>query len=432
MSELINILKANSKEGIEYLENLKKRAEGIENDVNIKVAEMLSEIREKGDSAVINFTRKFDCESLESLTVKREEIDKAYEEVDEEFIEALKTAKSNITEFHEKQKDKSWIMTKENGIVMGQTVRGLSRVGIYVPGGTAAYPSSVMMNALPAKVAGVEKIVMVTPPKKDGTISASILVAADIAGVDEIYKVGGAQAIGALAYGTETIEKVDKIVGPGNIFVALAKRSVFGLVDIDMIAGPSEILIVSDENGNEKFIAADLMSQAEHDKLASAILVTTSQELAVKVQKEIKRQVESLSRKEIIETSLKDFGVILVVDNMDEAIDLGNKIAPEHFELMVKDPFLYLGRIKNAGSIFLGSYSPEPLGDYMAGPNHVLPTSGSARFFSPLSVDDFIKKSSYIYYSEEGLYGVKDKIVKLADTEGLTAHANSIKVRYED
>lgn len=432
MSELINILQANSKEGIEYLEGLKKRAEGIENDVNVKVSEMLSEIKINGDSAVLNFTRKFDCENIQSLTVKEEEIKKAYEAVDDEFVEALKTAKENITEFHEKQRDKSWLMTKENGVVMGQTVRGLSRVGIYVPGGTAAYPSSVLMNALPAKVAGVEKIVMVTPPRKDGTISESILVAADIAGVDEIYKVGGAQAIGALAYGTETIEKVDKIVGPGNIYVALAKRSVFGLVDIDMIAGPSEILVVADENGNEKFIAADLMSQAEHDKLASAIFVTTSKELALKVQKEIKRQVEALSRKEIIETSLRDFGVILVVDNMDEAIDLGNKIAPEHFELMVKDPFLYLGRIKNAGSIFLGSYSPEPLGDYMAGPNHVLPTSGSARFFSPLSVDDFIKKSSYIYYSEDALFGVKDKIVKLADTEGLTAHANSIKVRYED
>ena len=432
MSELINILQANSKEGLEYLEGLKKRAEGIQEDVSVKVSEMLSEIKEKGDSAVLSFTRKFDCESIQSLDVTEEEIKKAYEAVDDEFVEALKTAKENIIEFHEKQKDKSWIMTKENGVVMGQTVRGLSRVGIYVPGGTAAYPSSVLMNALPAKVAGVEKIVMVTPPRKDGTISESILVAADIAGVDEIYKVGGAQAIGALAYGTETIEKVDKIVGPGNIFVALAKRSVFGLVDIDMIAGPSEILVVSDENGNEKFIAADLMSQAEHDKLASAILVTTSEELALKVQKEIKRQVEALSRKEIIEASLRDFGVILVVDNMDEAIDLGNKIAPEHFELMVKDPFLYLGRIKNAGSIFLGSYSPEPLGDYMAGPNHVLPTSGSARFFSPLSVDDFIKKSSYIYYSEDALFGVKDKIVKLADTEGLTAHANSIKVRYED
>lgn len=432
MSELINILQANSKEGKEYLESLKKRAEGIEDDVNVKVSEILSEIKKNGDNAVISFTRKFDCEVIESLTVTSEEIKKAYDAVDDEFVDALKTAKKNITEFHEKQKDKSWIMTKENGVVMGQTVRGLSRVGIYVPGGTAAYPSSVLMNALPAKVAGVEKIVMVTPPRKDGTISESILVAADIAGVDEIYKVGGAQAIGALAYGTETIEKVDKIVGPGNIFVALAKRSVFGLVDIDMIAGPSEILVVSDENGNEKFIAADLMSQAEHDKLASAILVTTSKELALKVQKEIERQVESLSRKEIIETSLRDFGVILVVDNMDEAIHLGNKIAPEHFELMVKDPFLYLGRIKNAGSIFLGSHSPEPLGDYMAGPNHVLPTSGSARFFSPLSVDDFIKKSSYIYYSEEALYEVKDKIVKLADTEGLTAHANSIKVRYED
>lgn len=303
-------------------------------------------------------------------------------------------------------------------------------VGIYVPGGTAAYPSSVLMNAIPAKVAGVEKIVMVTPPGKDGNVNPIILAAADIAGVDEIYKVGGAQAIGALAYGTETIKKVDKIVGPGNIFVAIAKRNVFGLVDIDMIAGPSEILVLADETGDASFIAADLMSQAEHDKLASAILVTTSKELALKVQSEIEKQIENLSRKEIIEEALKSFGMIFVVENVEEGIELANEIAPEHFELVVKDPFLYLGKIKNAGSIFLGSYSPEPLGDYMAGPNHVLPTSGSARFFSPLSVDSFIKKSSYIYYSEPALKEVKDKIIKIANEEGLTAHANSIKVRF--
>ena len=365
------------------------------------------------------------------MAVTKEEIKNAYKNIDSEFVEALKTAKENITDFHQKQKGNSWITTKEKGIVMGQTVRGLARVGIYVPGGTAAYPSSVLMNSIPAKVAGVEKIVMVTPPRKDGTINESILVAADIAGVDEIYKVGGAQAIGALAYGTETIGKVDKIVGPGNIFVATAKRSVFGLVDIDMIAGPSEILVISDESGNASFIAADLMSQAEHDKLASSTLVTTSEKLAKEVQEELKKQIETLSRKEIIEASLRDFGVILLTSNICEAIDMANKIAPEHLELIVKDPFVYLGEIKNAGSIFLGSYSPEPLGDYMAGPNHVLPTSGSARFFSPLSVDDFIKKSSYIYYSENALFDVKDKIVKLANTEGLTAHANSIKVRFK-
>lgn len=430
MSEIISILKANSEEGKQHLNSIKERAESIEADVSVKVAEILKDVKENGDRAVLKYTRTFDSLNVDKLAVTQDEIAAAYKNIDSDFVEALKTAKENITEFHEKQKSNSWLMTREKGVVMGQTVRGLSRVGIYVPGGTAAYPSSVLMNTIPAKVAGVEKIVMVTPPRKDGTISESILAAADIAGVDEIYKVGGAQAVGALAYGTESIEKVDKIVGPGNIFVATAKRSVFGLVDIDMIAGPSEILVVSDEDGDAKFIAADLMSQAEHDKLASATLVTTSEELALQVQKQLKIQVENLSRKEIIKTSLRDFGVILLADNLKEAISIANKIAPEHLELIVKDPFLYVGEIKNAGSIFLGSYSPEPLGDYMAGPNHVLPTSGSARFFSPLSVDDFIKKSSYIYYSETALGDVKDKIIKLAETEGLTAHANSIKVRF--
>lgn len=431
MNDLIKIVKGKSEEGINYLNSLKERAEGIESDVSKTVFEILKDIKKNGDSAVLKYTQTFDSEKVSSLIVTREEIQNAYNNIDSEFVEALKTAKENIMDFHEQQKERSWITTKKDGVVMGQTVRGLQRVGIYVPGGTAAYPSSVLMNAIPAKVAGVDKIVMVTPPRKDGTISESILVAAHIAGVDEIYKVGGAQAVAALAYGTETIEKVDKIVGPGNIFVATAKRSVFGLVDIDMIAGPSEILIISDESGDAKFIAADLMSQAEHDKLASSILVTTSKELAVKVQAELKLQIEALSRKEIIEASLRDFGLIILVDTISEAIEIGNKIAPEHLELIVNNPFEYLGEIKNAGSIFMGSYSPEPLGDYMAGPNHVLPTSGSARFFSPLSVDDFIKKSSYIYYSEKALYDVKDKIVKLADTEGLTAHANSIKVRFK-
>jgi histidinol dehydrogenase len=427
---LINILEAKSQEAKNYFENLKERSGNIQQDVNIVVQEILKNVKENGDKAVLDYTRKFDCETMESIIVTEEEIKNAYKKVDNEFIEALKLSKANITEFHEKQKDKAWIMTKDNGVVMGQLVRGLERVGIYVPGGTAAYPSSVLMNAIPAKVAGVEKIVMVTPPGKDGNVNPIILAAADIAGVDEIYKVGGAQAIGALAYGTETIKKVDKIVGPGNIFVAIAKRNVFGLVDIDMIAGPSEILVLADETGDASFIAADLMSQAEHDKLASAILVTTSKELALKVQSEIEKQIENLSRKEIIEEALKSFGIIFVVKSVEEGIELANEIAPEHFELVVKDPFLYLGKIKNAGSIFLGSYSPEPLGDYMAGPNHVLPTSGSARFFSPLSVDSFIKKSSYIYYSEPALKEVKDKIIKIANEEGLTAHANSIKVRF--
>ena len=427
---MINILEAKSQEAKNYFENLKERSGNIQQDVNIVVQEILKSVKENGDKAVLDYTRKFDCETMESIIVTEEEIKNAYKKVDNEFIEALKLSKANITEFHEKQKDKAWIMTKDNGVVMGQLVRGLERVGIYVPGGTAAYPSSVLMNAIPAKVAGVEKIVMVTPPGKDGNVNPIILAAADIAGVDEIYKVGGAQAIGALAYGTETIKKVDKIVGPGNIFVAIAKRNVFGLVDIDMIAGPSEILVLADETGDASFIAADLMSQAEHDKLASAILVTTSKELALKVQSEIEKQIENLSRKEIIEEALKSFGMIFVVKSVEEGIELANEIAPEHFELVVKDPFLYLGKIKNAGSIFLGSYSPEPLGDYMAGPNHVLPTSGSARFFSPLSVDSFIKKSSYIYYSEPALKEVKDKIIKIANEEGLTAHANSIKVRF--
>ncbi|SMC25722.1 histidinol dehydrogenase [Clostridium acidisoli DSM 12555] len=427
---MIDILKASSKEAEKYFENLKKRAGSIQQDVEKAVLEILKNVKENKDKAVLDYTRKFDCKTIESLIVTKEEIKGAYEKVDDEFIEALKLAKSNIIEFHEKQKNKAWIMTKDNGVVMGQLVRGLERVGIYVPGGTAAYPSSVLMNAIPAKVAKVEKIVMVTPPGKDGNINPVILVAADIAGVDEIYKVGGAQAIAALAYGTETIKKVDKIVGPGNIFVAIAKKNVYGLVDIDMIAGPSEILVLADETGDAKFIAADLMSQAEHDKLASAILVTTSKELATKVQDEIEEQIKSLSRKEIIEESLKNFGMIFVVDSLEEGIKLANDIAPEHFELIAKDPFLHLGKIKNAGSIFLGSYSPEPLGDYMAGPNHVLPTSGSARFFSPLSVETFIKKSSYIYYSEAALKDVKDKIIKIADEEGLTAHANSIKVRF--
>ena len=320
-------------------------------------------------------------------------------------------------------------MTKDKGIILGQIVRGLDSVGIYVPGGTAAYPSTVIMNAIPAKVAGVKNLVMATPPHADGSVNPYILVAADIAGVDKIYKVGGAQAIAGLAFGTETISKVDKIVGPGNIYVAMAKRSVFGFVDIDMIAGPSEILIIADGAANEKFIAADLMSQAEHDVLASAMLITTSRELAEKVAKELEIQIKGMSRKDIIEKSLDKYGVMLIAQNIKEAIDLANKIAPEHLEIMLKNPLDYLGDIKNAGSIFLGEYSPEPLGDYIAGPNHVLPTSGTARFFSPLSVDDFIKKSSYIYYTKDALSEVADKVIVLTEVEGLTAHGNSIKMR---
>jgi histidinol dehydrogenase len=430
---MIRILKEASGEGLNFMEELKKRADMEQKDVTRVVEEILHNIREKGDEALIGYTRKFDCPVMEkeNLKVTEAEIKAAYGLADKEFIEALKEAKDNIADFHEKQKRNTWMTNKDKGIILGQTIRGLDKVGLYVPGGTAAYPSSVLMNAVPAKVAGVNQIVMVTPPGKDGSINPNILVAADIAGVDEIYKIGGAQAVGALSFGTETVPKVDKIVGPGNIYVAMAKRSVYGYVDIDMIAGPSEILVISDESGDPKFLAADIMSQCEHDVLASSVLLTTSLELAEKVKAEIERQIQYLSRRTIIEESLKNYCAIIVVEDIKEAVELANNIAPEHLELMVKDPFLMLGEIKNAGSVFLGDYSPEPLGDYFAGPNHVLPTSGTARFFSPLSVDDFIKKSSFIYYSREALEPVNKKIIKMAEVEGLTAHANSIRVRFE-
>jgi histidinol dehydrogenase len=428
--EIIKQIKAGSQQGDNYLKSLKERSEVVKSDVSVIVDKILQDVKINKDSAVLKYTRNFDSPEIQSFLVTKEEIQKAYELVDKDFVKALRAARDNIKDFHEKQKQNSWITNKPDGVVLGQTVRAIENVGIYVPGGTAAYPSSVLMNAIPAKVAGVKNLVMATPPSRNGSINPNILVAADIAKVDKIYKAGGAQAIGALAFGTETIEKVDKIVGPGNIFVALAKRSVFGFVDIDMIAGPSEILIIADQSGDEKFIAADLMSQAEHDKLASAILVTTSEELGNKVQDEIAEQIKDLERKEIILDSLNNYGAIIIVDSIAEAIEVANNIAPEHLEFMAEDPFAYLGDVKNAGSIFLGKYSPEPLGDYMAGPNHVLPTSGTARFFSPLSVDAFIKKSSYIYYSEKALEKEKEAIVKIADTEGLTAHANSIKVRF--
>lgn len=430
---MLNIIKASTTEGMAYMEGLKSRASTLQQDVIKVVEEILEEVKNQGDEALIKYTEKFDGVKLNKANIKvtKEELVAARSLVDEEFMVAIKMAARNIEEYHEKQKRNSWMQTKEDGIMLGQTIRGLEKVGIYVPGGTAAYPSSVLMNAIPAKVAGVEKIIMVTPVLKDGSINPYILAAAEVAGVDEIYKLGGAQAIGALAFGTDSVPKVDKVVGPGNIYVAMAKRSVYGYLDIDMIAGPSEILVIADEDANEKYIAADLMSQAEHDVLSSSILVTTSEELALKVVKELKRQIETLSRKNIIEESLQNYGAIILVDNLEEAISVSNKIAPEHLELLIKNPFESLGEIKNAGSIFLGEYAPEPLGDYMAGTNHVLPTSGTARFFSPLSVDDFIKKSSFIYYSKSALNKVSDKIVTLSDTEGLTAHANSIKVRFE-
>ena len=430
---MIKITEANSTDGKEYMEFLKKRTEDVQKDANIIVDKILADVRTRGDDAIIEYTQKFDSKyiTLANFVVTDTEIKNAYKMVDQDFLDAIRLAKVNVKEFHEKQKRNAWMMTKEKGAILGQTLRGLESVGIYVPGGTASYPSSVIMNAIPAKVAGVENLVMVTPPLKDGTVNPHILVAADIAGVNKIYKMGGAQAIAGLAYGTEKISKVDKIVGPGNIYVAMAKKSVFGSVAIDMIAGPSEILIIADEFANEHFIAADLMSQAEHDVLASAMLITTSRDLANKVVKELEIQIKDMSRCKIIKQSLEKYGVILIAQDIKEAIELANDIAPEHLEVMVRDPFNYLGDIKNAGSIFLGEYAPEPLGDYMAGPNHVLPTSGTARFFSPLSVDDFIKKSSYIYYTKEALSEVKDKVIKLSDVEGLTAHGNSIKVRFK-
>jgi histidinol dehydrogenase len=430
---VIKIAEANSDAGKEYMEFLKKRADDVQKDVNIVVNRILEDVRTRGDDAVIEYTQKFDSKFItwSNLIVTAEEIKDAYKMVDQDFLDAITLAKQNVKEFHENQVKSPWVMTKEKGVILGQTVRGLESVGIYVPGGTAAYPSTVIMNAIPAKVAGVKNLVMVTPPLADGSVNPHILVAADVAGVDKIYKVGGAQAIAGLAFGTETISKVDKIVGPGNIYVAIAKKNVFGYVDIDMIAGPSEILIIADETANEKFIAADLMSQAEHDVLASAMLVTTSRELAEKVVKEVEIQIEDMRRCEIIKESLEKYGVILIVENIKEAIDLSNEIAPEHLEVLLNNPLDFLEDIKNAGSIFLGQYSPEPLGDYIAGPNHVLPTSGTARFFSPLSVDDFIKKSSYIYYTKEALLEVKDKVIVLTEVEGLTAHGNSIKVRFE-
>ncbi|ABK60551.1 MULTISPECIES: histidinol dehydrogenase [Clostridium] len=430
MIDIINVTKENKQS---YIKILKDRSQSVKKEVLVAVDEIIKDVRENGDKAVNKYTNQFDCRYINSQNIKvtEEEIKKAYALVDKNFIEAIKKAKENIFFYHEKQKRNSWIVTKEDGVILGQQIRPLDSVGIYVPGGTAAYPSSVMMNTIPAKVAGVKKIVMVTPPLKDGSINPNILVAAKVAGVDEIYKVGGAQGVAALAFGTESIGKVDKIVGPGNIYVAMAKRSVYGYVDIDMIAGPSEILVIADEDNDPKFIAADLMSQAEHDELASSTLVTTSNDLAIKVKEELQKQIRKLSRKSIIEKSLKNYGAILVVENLKEAIDMANVVAPEHLEVLVKEPFSMLGEIKNAGSIFLGKFAPEPLGDYMAGPNHVLPTNGSAKFFSPLSVDDYIKKSSYLYYSENALKKVKDDIVTIAKTEGLTAHANSIEVRFK-
>lgn len=423
---------ADGKKEYDFIKELKLRSENSDKDVVPVVSEIINNVREKGDKAVYDYTVKFDGKAPEKTEITREEIEELIKDCEPKFLEAITKAAENIKDFHARQVQQSWLTTKENGVIMGQRVRGLKRVGIYVPGGTAAYPSSVLMNAIPAKLAGVEEVIMVTPPCKDGKPNPNIMAAAKIAGVDRIFLMGGAQAVAALAYGTETVPKVDKIVGPGNIFVATAKKLLYGVVDIDMIAGPSEILIVADKTANPKFLAADLMSQAEHDKLASSILLTTSDEIAVETEKEVLRQVQKLSRKDIIEYSLSNFGAIIVCSDMAQAVDFANELAPEHLEVCCENPMEYVGKLHNAGSVFLGNYSPEPLGDYFAGPNHVLPTSGTARFFSPLSVDSFVKKSSFIYYTEDALKKDAELIEEFAKKEGLTAHANSITVRFED
>ena len=427
---MIRIAKADGVSERELINQLKARSGEIDRKVTSAVTDILNNVKQNGDDAVREYTLKFDGHMPSKFEISREEIDSSPDKCDRDFILALYKAADNIRDFHARQKQQSWLEPKQNGVILGQRIRGLKRVGVYVPGGTAAYPSSVLMNVIPAKIAGVKEIVMVTPPQKDGTANPDILAAAKIAGVDRVFLMGGAQAVAALAYGTQSVPKVDKIVGPGNIFVATAKKLLYGTVDIDMIAGPSEILIVADKSANPKFLAADLMSQAEHDKMASAILLTTSEETANETAKELSRQMQTLERKDIIEQSLNDFGAIIVCKDISESVDFANELAPEHLELAVENPMEYIGRVDNAGSVFLGHYSPEPLGDYFAGPNHVLPTSGTARFFSPLSVDSFIKKSSFIYYTEPALSEAKDDIIKLAETEGLTAHANSIKVRF--
>ena len=418
----------------DILENLLKRSPNNYGKFEAAVADILANVKEKGDEALFSYTKEFDKVEVtaDTIRVTEAEIQEAYEAVDASLLEVIRKALVNIRSYHEKQRQNSWFTSTENGTMLGQKVTPLNRVGVYVPGGKAVYPSSVLMNIVPAKVAGVPHIVMTTPPGKDGKVNPSTLVAAKEAGADEIYKVGGAQAIGALAYGTASIPKVDKIVGPGNIFVALAKKAVYGHVSIDSIAGPSEILVLADETANPHYVAADLLSQAEHDEMASAILITTSTELAQNVEKEIDGYLKVLSRREIIEKSLENFGYILIAEDMDEAIDAANEIASEHMEIVTKNAFEVMMKVRNAGAIFIGEYSSEPLGDYFAGPNHVLPTNGTAKFFSALSVDDFINKSSIVYYSRSALKEIHKDIIQFATSEQLTAHANSIAVRFED
>ena len=425
-------LNENTKQNL--LNDLLKRSPNHYGEFIDRVNDIIDNVRTNGDAAIFDYTKRFDGAEINvsNILVTKEEIEEAYTLVDPELVDVIRKALVNIREYHEKQRQYSWFDSKPNGTMLGQKVSPLASAGVYVPGGKAVYPSSVLMNVIPAKVAGVGKIVMVTPPGKDGKVNPNTLVAANEAGADEIYKVGGAQAIAALAFGTESIPKVDKIVGPGNIYVALAKKAVYGYVSIDSIAGPSEILVLADETANPRYVAADLLSQAEHDELASAILVTTSKELAEAVSVEVNKFIAELSRKEIMSKSIENYGYILVAESMQDAIDAANEIASEHLEIMTKNPFEVMTKIQNAGAIFIGEYSSEPLGDYFAGPNHILPTNGTAKFFGPLSVDDFVKKSSIIYYSREALEPIHKDIIKFATSEQLTAHANSIKVRFEE
>lgn len=429
----MRIIELNQETKDSLLENLLKRSPSNYGQYEQTVNEIIADVRARKDQALFEYTSRFDkCElTKETIKVTEEEIEEAYTAISPEFIEVMKKSAHNIRSFHEKQLHSSWIIPKDDGTILGQKILPIAISGVYVPGGKAAYPSSVLMNVLPAKVAGVSRIIMTTPPGADGKVNPGTLVAAHIAGVDEIYKAGGAQAIAAMAFGTESIPRVDKITGPGNIFVALAKKACFGYVSIDSIAGPSEILVLADETANPRYVAADLLSQAEHDEMASAILITTSMELAKKVSEQVAAFTEKLERKEIIQKSLDHYGYILVAENMDQAIETANEIASEHLEILTRDPYEVMTKIKNAGAIFLGEYSSEPLGDYFAGPNHILPTNGTARFFSPLNVDDFMKKTSIISYSRQALEKVHKDIELFAQKEGLTAHANSIKVRFE-
>ena len=428
---MIKIITADGSAEKEFLREVERRNGETDKKISEIVSDIIENVMEKGDAAVKDYTLKFDGKLPEFYEVPLDEIHKALEDADEDFVNALLNAMENITEFHNRQKEQSFIDARPDGCILGQRVRGLDRVGLYVPGGTAAYPSSVLMNAVPAKIAGVKEIIMVTPPGKDGRPNPDILAAAAVVGVDRVFMAGGAQAIAALAYGTEEIPKVDKIVGPGNIFVATAKKLLYGKVDIDMIAGPSEILIIADKTANPAYLAADLMSQAEHDRLASAILITDSRQIADETAKELELQAASLERKDMIESSIGNYGAIIVTESISDAVELANSLAPEHLEIQVADPMKYLGCLDNSGSVFMGQYSPEPLGDYYAGPNHVLPTGGTARFFSPLSVYSFVKKSQFIYYTEQALLDAKDDIVCIARKEGLTAHAHAVEIRFD-